>query len=200
MGAHLTSIRQIRPIRRICTPAVRRWSFAVARKRGRFFACIESPRNDAKAFDVAMKRPFCCARPWPDPFTTAADPMTKPPRFIPSTISPEAQVFIRDVVLPEPHVITRGTIGAIREANAAAFAPAAEAMREAHLERVADEEVSGVPVQACTSGKACGTSSSTTRRSPKPGRYPPGRPPNRAQLRRPVTSSLAPRATPAPRC
>jgi acetyl esterase/lipase len=76
--------------------------------------------------------------------------MTKPPPTIPSTISPAARAFLRDATLPEPRVITETTIAAIREANAAAYAPAAEAMRDAYLDSVEDVEISGVRVQVCT--------------------------------------------------
>lgn len=76
--------------------------------------------------------------------------MTKPSTFIPPTISPEARAFIRDAAVPEPRVISETTIGAIREANAAAYAPAAETMREAYLDRVEDEEIAGVRVQVST--------------------------------------------------
>ena len=68
----------------------------------------------------------------------------KPP---PNTISPEAQAFIRDAVLPGPRFVDPATIGAVRQEAHDRYAPDGAAVAQACGVSVRQSTVGGVPVE-----------------------------------------------------
>ena len=76
--------------------------------------------------------------------------MTDRPNTPPSTISLEAQTFIRNSVFPEPRAIDRETIGNARQSAHDYYAPIGMATAQACGVSLRQSDLGGVPVEICT--------------------------------------------------